>query len=62
MEHVELIDYAHPLMMAERNLRDGYNALIEGDLEVGETLLINAAVEVKMALNAVRHAKESKRA
>ena len=56
-----LIDYAHPMMMAERNLRNAYNALIEGDLETGEKHLLDAVVEARMALNAIKHMRENKR-
>lgn len=61
MANADLIDYAHPMMMAERNLRDAYNALIEGNLELGEEHLLAGLVEVKMALNAVKHMKETQR-
>ncbi len=61
MTPVELIDYAHPMMIAERNLRDAYNALIEGDLEAGEKHLMDAVVETRMAMTAVKHMKETQR-
>lgn len=62
MANADLIDYAHPMMMAERKLSDAYNALIEGDLDKGEENLLDALVEVKMAMNAIKHMKENQRA
>ena len=61
MANADLIDYAHPMMMAERNLRDAYNALIEGDLEAGEKHLMDVVVETRMAMNAVKHMRENQR-
>lgn len=61
MASADLIDYAYPMMMAERNLRDAYNALIEGDLETGEKHLLDVLVETRMAMNAVKHMKEAQR-
>lgn len=60
MEHVELIDYAHPMMMAENAMKAAYDALLHGDPDGGMEQLLNAMVEIKMALNAVRHIKEPK--
>lgn len=57
----DLIDYAHPMMMAEKNLRDAYNALIENDLESGEKKLMDALVETRMAMTAVKHMRENQR-
>jgi hypothetical protein len=61
MKDTELIDYAHPMMMAENALRDAYDALLHGDSDKGIEHLLNAMVEVKMALNAVRHMQENQR-
>lgn len=61
MVNVDLIDYAHPMMMAERKLKDAYNALIEGDLEMGEKHLLDAVVEARMALNALKYMRENQR-
>ena len=60
MKDTELIDYAHPMMMAENALRDAYDALLHHNIDGGIEHLLNAMVEVKMALNAVRHIKEFK--
>lgn len=58
MEHVELIDYAYPMMMAENAMRAAYDALLHGNPDEGMEQLLNAMVEIKMALNAVRHTRE----
>lgn len=43
------------MLMAERKLKDAHNALLERDLAGGIDLLLEAAVEVKLAINSVRH-------
>ena len=60
MDRAELIDYAHPMMMAENAMKAAYDALLHGNPDKGMEQLLNAMVEIKMALNAVRHIKESK--
>lgn len=59
-EHVELIDYARPMMLAENAMKAAYDALLHQNVDGGMEQLLNAMVEIKMALNAVRHIKESK--
>lgn len=54
-----LIDYAHPMMMAERKLKDAHEALLRRDFDGGIERLLDAIVEVRLAANAVRHMKES---
>lgn len=59
MENVELIDYAYPLMMAERRLKDAHAELLNRNFDGGLEKLLEAIVEVRIAVNAVRHMKES---
>jgi len=54
-----LIDYAYPMMMAEREMKKAHEALLEGRMDEGLERLTQAAVEVRMAINAVRHMKDA---
>lgn len=58
METAELIDYAYPMMMAERKLKEAHEALLNRDFDGGMELLLSASVEVKLAVNSVKHMKE----
>ncbi len=49
-----IIDYAHPMMMAEKALKDAHNALLEKDTDVALGELIQAIVEVKLAINCIK--------
>lgn len=60
MSKENLIDYAYPMMMAERKLRDAHLALLDNNHDVGIDRLIEVAAEVKLALNSVRHMKEQR--
>ena len=53
-----LIDYAYPMLMAERKLKDAHDALLHRDFDKGIELLLDASVEVKLAINSVTHMKE----
>lgn len=53
-----LIDYAHPMMLAERKLKDAHDALLRRNFDEGIELLFEAAVEIKLAINSVKHMKE----
>ncbi len=55
-----LIDYAYPMMMAEREMKKAHEALLDGRMDEGLERLTQAAVEVRMAINAVRHMKGDK--
>lgn len=54
-----MIDYAHPTMMAEKALKDLHNAML--DRKYAEALEhgIQAQVEIRMALNAIKHTMET---
>lgn len=54
----ELIDYAYPLMMAERALKKAHDYLLEGDYILAMDQLEKAIVEVRIARNSVIHIKE----
>ncbi len=53
-----IIDYAHPLMMAEKALKNAHLAMLErnSDEAIGE--LLQAVVEVKLAMNCIKLMEE----
>lgn len=53
-----LIDYAYPMIMAERKLKDAHDALLHRDFDKGIELLLEVSVEVKLAITSVKHMKE----
>ena len=54
----ELIDYAHPLMMAERALKKAHDYLLECDYDLAMDQLKLAIVEARRASMATLHIKE----
>ena len=50
-----LIDYAAPCMAAEKALKDLHNAMLERDYEKAYSKGMDALVEVRMTMNAIRH-------
>jgi hypothetical protein len=55
MENADLIDYAYPMMMAERKLKEAHNVLLDNDYDKGVDCLIQALAEVRLAIHSVRH-------
>jgi hypothetical protein len=55
-----VIDYAYPTMMAERSLKELHNAMLENRLDDALLAGLNAIVEVRLALAAIKDAKERK--
>jgi len=62
MKNKELIDYAYPLMMAERALKKAHDFLLEEDYILAMDQLEKAIVEVRIARNSVLHIKETSNA
>lgn len=57
---MEIVDYAHPTMKAEKALKEMHWAICDNDLEKALEFALTAMVEVKMAYNAVKIMKERK--
>jgi hypothetical protein len=55
----ELVDYSYPCMMAERAIRDLYNAAIEGRIEKAQELALEAATQARMAYIALENHREA---
>jgi hypothetical protein len=61
METVELIDYAYPMMMAERHLRAAHEALLNHGMATGLEELEQALVDVRTAIMSVKHMQEMRK-
>lgn len=51
-------DYAYPTMMAERSLKDLHNAMLENRHDDALMAALNVIVETRMAIAAIKDAKE----
>lgn len=58
MEPEVLVDYARPTMMAEKALKAMHNAMLDRKFEEAIEHGMTAMVEVKLAVNAIRHTIE----
>lgn len=52
------LDYAYPTMMAEKSLRDLHNAMLENRHDDALLAGMNAIVETRMAIAAIKDMKE----
>jgi hypothetical protein len=52
-----MIDYAHPMLMAEKHLRQAYEALIRRDYAAGKEELLNVIAQSRLAYHAAEHAR-----
>ena len=55
-----MIDYAYPTMMAERSLKELHNAMLDNRLDDALLAGLNAIVEVRLALAAIKDMAERK--
>lgn len=60
MEVVELIDYAHPAMKAEKAMKDLHEAMLLKKYDDAIEFARKAQVEIKMTYNAILHEKEQR--
>jgi hypothetical protein len=58
MKQDVLIDYAAPCMKAERALKDLHDAMLERKYEQAIEAALQALVETKLTLNAIKHEQE----
>lgn len=58
METVNLIDYAHPCMMAERALKNLHEAMLMKRYNEAIEHGMTALTEMRLTLAAIRHEKE----
>lgn len=55
---MEIVDYAHPTMMAEKALKEMHWAMLDNDFDKALEFGMAALVETKLAVNAIKHQKE----
>jgi hypothetical protein len=55
---MEIVDYAKPLILAEKALKDMYNAALEGRLDTARDEGLAAITEIRLALAAINHERE----
>jgi hypothetical protein len=58
MANGNVIDYAYPTMMAERSLKELHNAMLENRPDDALLAGLNAIVEVRLALAAIKDMAE----
>lgn len=57
----QLIDYAHPCMMAEKALKELHEAMLMKRYDEALEHGLQALAEVRLTLHAIRHEKEQTR-
>jgi hypothetical protein len=53
-----MIDYAYPMMMTEKAIKEAHNRMLENDHDQAIEQMLVVMAEAKMTLNAIRHMKE----
>lgn len=53
-----LIDYAYPMMMTEKALKEAHNHMLNRNFDGAIEQLLVAITEARMTLNAAKHMKE----
>lgn len=61
METAEVIDYAEPLLSAERRLRSAKGALLRRNLAEGAEELTQAIADLRIAVLHIKHMQETQR-
>ncbi len=56
---MEIVDYAHPAMMAEKALKEMHWAMCDNDFEKALEFAVAAMAETKLAYNAIKIQKEN---
>ena len=56
------IDYAHPMMMAEKKLKTAHDLLLDRKYDEATDELYQVLVEARLAIHSVRHVKEQENA
>lgn len=56
----ELIDYANPMILAERCMRRAHDCFLQHDYDVGIEFLNNAIANTRLARAAAQHMKEQR--
>lgn len=54
-----MIDYAHPMMMAEKAMKSAYDNMLHNDPDKALADLLQVIVEARLAIAAIKHSKET---
>jgi hypothetical protein len=57
-----MIDYAYPMMMTEKALKEAHNHMLDNEYDEAIEKIMVATAEVKLTLNAIKHMKEQRNA
>ena len=57
-----LIDYAYPMMAAEKALKDAHHRMLENKYDEALEEMNKALVEARITINSIRHLKEQNNA
>lgn len=55
---MEIVDYAHPAMMAEKALKEMHWAMLDNDFDKALEFALAAITDTKLAYNAIKIQKE----
>ena len=55
-----MIDYAYPMMMTEKAIKEAHNCMLENDYDTAVEQMITAMIEAKMTINSIKHMKEQR--
>lgn len=53
-----VVDYAYPMMMAEKALKEAHNHLLNKEYDEAIEVMLSAITEAKLTLTAIKHMKE----
>lgn len=53
-----VVDYAYPMMMAEKALKEAHNHLLNKEYDEAIEVMLTAITETKLTLTAIKHMKE----
>ena len=53
-----VVDYAYPMMMAEKALKEAHNHLLDREYDEAIEVMLSAITEAKLTLTSIKHMKE----
>lgn len=55
-----MIDYAYPMMMTEKAIKEAHNRMLENDHDQAIEQMLVVMTEAKITINSIRHMKEQR--
>lgn len=55
---MSVVDYAYPMMMAEKALKEAHNHLLNKEYDEAIEVMLVAITEAKLTLTSIKHMKE----